>query len=289
MAPGRDGAVTSLAQHLPGVDHRGNDWKDRLGRVGLVGKGTVYLIVGLLALQLATGDLSTEPSKTGAFEWLADQPFGRVLLVALTVCLFAMAAWRLLDAAVGDPVDGDEAHDRLRFAAKGLLYLGFAVAALGTTLAHWSGSTSGGTGGGAGGGGEAQQQEQATATVLSWPGGPLLVGAAGLGFISYALYMAKRHPVDQRFLDRLDAGSSSWVAPVGRVGYAARSVVFALVGWFLVQAAVTYDPEQAKGVSAALRELAGEGWGPAALWVVAIGLMAYGLFNVAEAWLRRAA
>jgi hypothetical protein len=251
-----------------------------------VGKGALYAIVGLLALQLATGDVSADASKVGAIEWLAGQPFGQLLLVALTVCLFAMAAWRLLDAFVGDPVEGDDAKDRIRFAAKGLLYLGVAVVSLTATIDTWGGSSpSGGTGGGSGD----QQQQEATATVLEWPGGRWLVMAAGLGLIGYGAYMIKRHTIDARFLDRLDVGSSSWIAPLGRFGYGARSVVFALIGWFLFQAGLDYRPDESKGISGSLKELAGEGWGQAALWVVAIGLLSYGLFNLAEARHRRAA
>ena len=85
------------------------------------------------------------------------------------------------------------------------------------------------------------------------------------------------------------AAPSSWIAPLGRFGYAARSVVFALIGWFLFQAGLDYRPDESKGISGSLKELAGEGWGQAALWVVAIGLLSYGLFNLAEARHRRAA
>jgi hypothetical protein len=120
--------ITETLRHAPSPGR--GDWKETLGRVGLVGKGTLYAIVGLLAIQLATGDVSTDASKAGAIEWTAGQPFGQLLLVALTACLFAMAAWRLLDAVVGDPVEGDDAKDRIRFAARGHLYLGVAIGAL---------------------------------------------------------------------------------------------------------------------------------------------------------------
>ena len=82
-----------------------SDWKETLGRVGLVGKGVLYTVIGLLAVQLALGDASSDQGTTGAIQWIAEQPFGRFLLVALTVALFALAGWRLLDAMVGDPVD----------------------------------------------------------------------------------------------------------------------------------------------------------------------------------------
>jgi hypothetical protein len=262
------------------------DWKETLGRVGLIGKGVLYGIVGLLAIRLASGDVGTDASKAGAIEWLADQPFGQLLLVALTVCLFAMAAWRLLDAAVGDPVEGDEPKDRIRFAAKGLLYLAVACLSLSATIDSWGGSSpSTGSGGGSGD----QQQQQATATVLDWPGGRWIVMAAGLGLIVYAIAMVKRHTIDAKFLERLDVGPSSAISPFGRFGYAARSVVFAMIGWFLFQAGLDYRPEESKGISGSLKELAGGGWGQAALWVVALGLISYGLFTLAEARYRRAA
>jgi len=278
--------LTDTLREVPSTGH--GDWKEALGRLGLVGKGVLYAIVGLLAIQLASGDAGTDASKVGAIEWLAVQPFGRVLLVALTLCLFAMAAWRLLDAALGDPVEGDEAKDRIRFAAKGLLYLAVGCLSLSTTIDHWGGPSSSVSGTSAGSSGD-QQQQQATATVLEWPGGRWLVMAAGLGLIGYGIYMIKRHAIDATFLERVDVGPDSRISPLGRFGYAARSLVFMLVGWFLFQAGLDYRPDESKGISGSLKELAGESGGRLALWIVAFGLVSYGLFTLAEAWHRRAA
>src|SRR3954451_13769650 len=147
------------------------EWKETLGRVGLIGRGVLYGVVGLLALQLAFGD-AADASQTGAIEWIGSRPLGKVLLVALTAALFAMAAWRFLDAWFGDPVEGSEASDRFRFLVNGIVYLSFAVASLTATIANWSGegtrpSTQPGSG---------QSQQKATAVVLDWPGGRWLVG-----------------------------------------------------------------------------------------------------------------
>ena len=257
-------------------------WKETLGRVGLVGKGILFGAIGLLALQLAAGDHGAEADEAGAIEWLGAQPFGRVLLVALTVSLGALAAWRLLDAVVGDPVEGSEPSDRAKYAAKGVVYAGLAVLALVATVSNWSGS-----GGGSGDG--RSSSEKATSTVLGWPGGRWIVALAGLAVIAAALYIVKVHVLDQRYLERMTVAAHSWIAQFGRLGYGARAVAYAIVGWFLVQAAVSFDPDEAKGLSEALRDLAGRGWGQVVLWVVATGLLAYGLFTVAEARYRRAA
>jgi hypothetical protein len=258
----------------------GTRWKDRLGRIGLAGRGVLYGVVGLLALQLAFGSPDEEASTQGAMAWIAERPFGKFLLVALTVSLFALAAWRFLDAAVGDPVEGDESSDRVRFAAKGVVYLLLAVAALSTTAANWSaGSSSSGSG---------QTEQRATDTVLDWPMGQWIVAAAGLALIGYAVYMFKRHAMDATFMERL-ASASDAVERLGRAGYAARSVVWTVVGVLLVQAALSYDPEQAGGLSTALQELAEASWGRLLLIAVAAGLFAFGAFCVAEARFRRAA
>jgi len=74
----------------------------------------------------------------------------------------------------------------------------------------------------------------------------------------------------------------------GRGGYSARSIVVAIVGIFLVVAGATHDPDESKGLSGVLQELRERSWGPALLWVVAVGLLLFGLFNVAEARYRRA-
>lgn len=260
------------------------DWKETLGRVGLVGRGVLYAVIGLLALQLAFGD-SANASQAGAIEWLGSRPFGKVLLVALTLALFAMAAWRFLDALLGDPVEGSEASDRARFVVSGVIYLSFAIASLTATIANWSGQgTQPATQPGSG-----QSEQKATAVVLDWPAGRWIVAIAGLALIGYAAWKVKRHEVDEKFMERLDVGRSTPIEAFGRLGYLARSIVWAIVGIFLVHAAWTYDAQEAKGLSGALQTLAGSGWGRVLLVLVAVGLVAFGAFNIAEAKHRRAA
>jgi hypothetical protein len=256
--------------------------REVLGRLGLIGKAVVYLLVGFLALHLAVGDMGTDASQRGAIEYVGHQPFGRFLLVALTAALFAMALWRLIEVFTGDPVEGSEPQDRAHFAVVGLIYLGFAISALSITLANWGQDTSSG---GAQGGG----QQQATAQVLGWPGGRWLVGLGGAALVALAVYTFKKHAVDKEFTERISEPGDGVVARLGQAGYAARSVVYTVVGIFFIQAAITFDPDKAKGLSESLKSLADSAWGQVVLWAVALGLMAFGLFTLAEARYRRAA
>lgn len=195
--------------------------------------------------------------------------------------MFSLAGWRLLDNAVGDPVEGSEASDRAEFAIKGVFYLSLAIGSLTATIANWNGS------GGGSGGSSGSSNQQATATGLEWPGGRWIVTAVGLGIIGYAIYMFKKHVVDEEFLQRLAATGDGWVTKLGPFGYAARSVIFLVIGYFLAQAGLTHQPGETKGLSGALQEISGEGWGQGLLLAVAVGLLAFGLFSLADAKYRR--
>jgi len=74
-----------------------------------------------------------------------------------------------------------------------------------------------------------------------------------------------------------------WVERLGRMGLAARGVVFALIGVFLIQAALQQDAGAAVGLGGALNRLAEQPFGEILLGVVAAGLCTYGLFSFIEA------
>jgi hypothetical protein len=267
------------------VATRARDWKDTVGRVGLVGQGVVATIVGLLAIRIAMGEKDEAATSDGAVAWVARQPFGKFLLVALTVALFALAAWRFLDALMGDPVEGSEPKDRIKYAVLGVIYLSLAITTLGITIANWT--ESGDTNGSGGSGDEGSQK--AASMLFDWPAGRWLVGIAGVGVIGYAIYNFYKQVINKKFTERLDADDSSWVVRLGLIGYTAQSLVYAVIGYFFLQAAIAFESNTAKGPSGALIELAGEGWGQWLLWLIAIGLFAFGVFCIAEAKYRKAA
>jgi hypothetical protein len=264
---------------------KARDWKEPIGRLGLVGQGVVATIIGVLAFRIAVGEKDEAATSEGAVAWLAHQPLGKFLLVALTVALFALAVWRFLCAAMGDPVEGREPKDRLKYAVLGVVYVLLAITTLGVTIANWT--ESGDTAGSASSGDEGSQQ--AASTLFEWPAGRWLVGILGVAVIGYAGYSFHKQVLKRKFADRLDAGDGSLIVRLGLVGYTAQSVVYAVVGYLFVQAAIAFKSTTAKGPSGALIELGDTTWGRVLLWVIAIGLFAYGVFCIAEAKYRKAA
>ena len=59
--------------------------------------------------------------------------------------------------------------------------------------------------------------------------------------------------------------------------------MFALVGVFLMKAAVEYDPSEAEGLDGALARLADQPYGQVLLGLAAAGLLAYAAYCLADA------
>lgn len=256
-------------------------WLERLARAGLAARGVVYVVVGLLALQVARGDRQERADRQGALQAVVRQPLGRVLVLGLAIGFAGYALWQFVEAAVGAK-DEDDARKalakRVAHAARGLLYTGFAWTAAKLFIRA---------------NGESSSNPQAdwTARVLHWPGGPVLVAAIGVGVIGGGLFEGWRG-LRRKFRTRLKSLQMSpaerrWILRFGAAGMVARMVVSVLIGVFLIAAAVQHQPGKSVGIDGALKALADRSFGPPLLAVVAAGLIAYGLYSFAEAKYRR--
>lgn len=252
---------------------------ERLARVGYVARGVIYVLIGVLAVQLARGVGSDQPSQEGAMHALARQSFGTVLLSVLAVGLAAYAMLRVAQAIIGRTPEAGRhsALDRVGAAGSAFAYGIFCAIAI-SILAGSAGN----------GGGKPQA---ATADVLGWPGGRVLVVVGGLVFIvvgAYQAYLA----LSRRFLKDsktmyMSRRTLRNFTVLGVVGLLARTVTFGLIGIFLVKAAAEYDPSEAVGVDGALQRLTTHAYGTVALGVVAAGLVAFGLYSITDARFRK--
>lgn len=264
-----------------GPGHRHPGLAGWLVRGGFVARGLTYGIIGGLALALALGGGAGEATnQQGALSLIATAPLGRVALFAAAVGLLAYALWKLGQAAFGEGPEGGGGTawtDRVANLAGGVVYLGFFLLAGHVLVGHAANATA--------------QQHAAAAGVLGWPGGRVLVAAAGAVLIAVSAAQV-REAVTAGFCREVKTSAmsrrarSTFIA-FGRVGLTSRAIVFALVGWFLVRTAVDYDPSNANGIDGALRTLAGQEYGSWLLGVVAAGLVGFAVFSVAEGLYRR--
>lgn len=234
--------------------------------VGLVSFGIVHLVLAWIALQVAFGGRG-DASSSGALRELASQPYGRVLMVIMAVGLFTLVVWQVIEAAVGGRASKDEKdrwRQRLRATGRAAVYLALGVIA--TTLAV-----------GAGGGGGGNAEETLTGRLLALPFGVALVVivgavAAGVG-INQIVTGVKR-----KFRRDLRSGVSQPVEMLGTAGYVAKGIALVIIGILFAWAALSYDPQKAGGLDAALSTIRSQPFGPVLLAAMAAGFACFGLF-----------
>ena len=255
---------------------RGFEW---LARSGFAARAVIYGIIGILAIKLALGAGGTTTNQQGALKTIARQPFGEVLLILVAIGLAGYALWRLLHALLGHgPDDSDSGVERVAALASGVAYAGLCAIAVEILL-------------GPGSGGGSRSAPQTTAGVFGWPGGAWLVGIAGAVLIGIGLYQGyrglTRDFLEESKTEQMSARVRNWIEWIGSFGHLARMVVFALVGVFLIKAAIDYNPSKAVGLDGALAKLAHASYGPFLLGVVAAGLIAFGVYSLSDARYRR--
>jgi hypothetical protein len=253
-------------------------WVEGLGRAGLVAKGVLYAIIGILAIKVAVGARGDDPGREGALRTIAAQPFGRVLLAMLALGLAGYAAWRLAQGILDRDAEGERAKALAKRAgnvAKGVWYGGLCTLTV-LKIAGAESESGGGT-----------QEDRATSGVLGLPLGRYLVLAAAAGFVGAALFNGYR-AVTCNFRKKLETERMSQTEEtaatgVGILGHLARFVVFGLIGAFLAKAAWEFDPEEAVGLDAALYEVARQPYGGFLLGTLAVGLIAYAVYCFVQA------
>lgn len=249
----------------------------RLARAGMATRGVLYGIIGWLAVQVALGDRGRRVDQKGAMATLLRQPLGRGLLLALALGFLAYAAWRFVDG-VFDPEDSGVLR-RVACIGRAALYVGLAVTAI-RIVAHGAEEASG------------HEQQDVTARLLGWGWlGQWLVVGIGLFVLGIGLSSGWQ-AVSGRFEKHLKCyemskGERPTIALVARVGLTGRMVAWALSGGFIVRAALRFDPSDAVGLDASLHELVAERYGPVALLLVGVGLVAFGGYQLALARYRR--
>lgn len=248
---------------------------ETLARLGYGARGVVYGLVGGLALLAAIGSGGQTGGSRNALHSLLYQPFGRIWLVLIAIGLFGFCAWRFLESITDADRRGSDWKGwaaRGAHLVSGVIYAGLALSAIGMALGQGSG------------GGEDQAAQGWTAWLLSQPFGRWLVGLVGLAIVGAGLGFAKK-AWSGEVAERLAVPSDKrhWVITLGRLGFAARGVVFIMIGGFLILAAIRISSSEVHGLGGALQALQQQPYGWVLLALTAIGLFAFGVFGLVQA------
>lgn len=236
-----------------------------LTRLGFATRGLLYLVIAFLILRTGRAE---DPA--GALRYLGES--GRQLLLGVMAAgLIGYGIWRLSDAAFDIERHGTDRHgtlERVGAAASGVVHLFLAWQA----IRLMQGAASSG-----------DTTQEGAQTALSLPGGSFLVMLGGLVLVSVGILQLVK-AVKAKFLEYLDpaVARQPWAQWSGRIGYAARGLVFMITGYFLLRAGFEEQGEAAGGMDKALAWLSSP-WDV----VVAVGLLGFGIFGLVEARYRR--
>ncbi|HSK10422.1 MAG TPA: DUF1206 domain-containing protein [Vicinamibacterales bacterium] len=255
-----------------------------LAILGCISIGTVYVLVGTLALLALSGRFQGNADEERMVHLAMDVAGGAVVVWGIVAGLAGYVAWRIMEVVTDPQEFGND--------WKGILHrAGIGASALAYGAVAWSIAAIAITTNDPGGGGNREASEQSQqmliGQVLEWPAGAWLVGAAGVavivvGVLQFVL-LARRGYTTEIALDGRSTAARRVIHALAWYGYAARGVILCVLGYFLVRGAMTHDPSQVGDTDTAFDFIGGGAVGDTAFFVVAVGTIAYGLFMYANA------
>ncbi|HYW13588.1 MAG TPA: DUF1206 domain-containing protein [Longimicrobium sp.] len=271
-----DAPAREVQHHARRAAHQAGPGVQRLARLGYAAKGVVYLIVGFIAADAAFSPAEQVQGTHGALDTILHQPFGKVLLGIMALGLAGYVLWKIVQAVLDPERKGGDAKGlvaRVGYGISAVLYGGLTLEAVRMLRGN--------------GGGESNGAQHWTAMVMDKPFGRVAIGLLGLGIAGYGLYELYRafasDLAKKLNLEGSAVATRQRVVGLGRAGTAARGVVFGIIGWLVLKAALQYDASEAQGLEGALVALRKAAYGPWLLMLVALGLMAYGIFQLVKA------
>ncbi|CAN5847622.1 DUF1206 domain-containing protein [soil metagenome] len=254
-----------------------------LTRFGFYTKGCLYIIIGFLAILLVSGLQGGKiADPTGALGTVAQKPFGKFLLIVFIVGAIGHGLWNVLRGAA----DVDNVGKNWLGIAKRILFIGIGLFYVGLALTAWSILLSANASDANG-----ELTKTITSILLAIPLGVIIVFIIGLG-----LFGASAHECYSGFSGKFREYYRSWeikgwhgtfISILGVLSFTARAVIFAMMGYFFILAAINYNANKVVGLEGALSTLAQTSYGGILLFLTAIGLVCHGILAFYEAKYRR--
>lgn len=250
-----------------------------LARAGFAASGILHLLVGAIAVRLATGGTGNADF-SGAVAELSTQPAGPFLLWASFVACAALALWQASDAIFDYnrlPAKKKAAR-KGKAAAQAIVYAGLALTLFSFAMGTGSGADN------------QRSASDFTIKMMQAPGGMALLVLLGAGIaVTGAAYGVRgvRKSFEKHLVMPANDRMRKAVRVLGITGYVAKGTVLLLTGLLIVVATLQAHPEDSTGLDGGLRALRDQPFGLYLLAVVGAGLVCYGVFMMVRARLAR--
>ncbi|WP_291725709.1 DUF1206 domain-containing protein [Bernardetia sp.] len=251
------------------------DSLEKFAKSGYFMKGLVYFLIGILATMTAFGLGGDVNGKTGIFQFILEQPFGRILLSIVALGLFGYTAWRWTQAFIAPEKDNDDSAmdkiNRIGYFISGFTYGTLASFAMKMAIQGVKNDAGGG-------------RSTVIAQILDMPAGSIIVGILALVIIGKGGYEIWKGFSDKHMkkINTLARKTKEVVREAGKVGYISRGIVLLVIGYLTARAAIENNASKAGGTENAFEFM----FSSTSAWLVglvALGLALYGLFMVIRA------
>ena len=247
-----------------------------LARAGYVANGVVHILIGAIVFAIIFG-APGDADQSGALKAVASAPWGFLALWAIAIALAALSVRHVLAGVLVSSRRGDgEAAPakwgrRLSSWGQAIVFLTLAVLTASIALGARPNSEA--------------TTESASRSVLQLPGGPFVLGAAGLAILigggAFVVMGVRR-----RFRTHMsipDGTRGRVLTIAGLIGYVAKGISLGIVGVLVGIAAVRRDADAAGGLDGAIDTLLDLYFGELLAGFVGAGFIAYGVFTVFRA------
>jgi hypothetical protein len=253
---------------------------DASARLGLASRGLVHLVIGALGARMALGHGGRALGTRDAVFELGK--IGTLPLAFLAIGLCGYGAWRLVQTIADTERKGRSLAGllvRLGFLLNGAFY--FALAPLAVRIAV----------------GMQTDPRDPTRETARWlmglPGGDWAVGVLGALLIYSAVAQileAARAGFAEDFRGSAlsPRGLYLWIL-IGRLSIGIRAILFAIMGGFLIRAALDRSPHEAKTLGESFAYLREQPYGPYFFGTMSLGILAFAAFSFVYARERRVA
>ena len=255
----------------------------KFAEFGFYTKGFLFTVIGVLAILVAVGDKSEQlADPTGALTRIAQAQYGKFVLIFFIVGAISHGVWNILRGGA----DVDNAGKSWQGIIKRCVAGGTGIFYLFLAWTAWKIITSASVAVENGG-----VQKNITAIILAFPLGAILVFLIGLimigaGFSECYRGVSGKFQEDFRLYE-LKGTKRRIVSILGALSFTARAVIYGLMGYYFIVAAIDENANEARGIDGALLTLANTGYGKMLLFIAAVGLICHGILSLYEARYRR--
>src|ERR1044071_7312501 len=227
-----------------------------IARAGLIARGLVYCLLGVLAFMAAFhlgGQSTNNTDKEGVLSTIKHQPGGQVMLAIIALGLLCYSIWRGIQTFYDTEHKGSHTKGiaaRCRYFFSGLIYASFAGYAIKMLFSNKHSNSN--------------NKQEMVQELLNKPFGQWLLGIAAAIIIGVGIYQIY-YGLSGKYRKHVDAlgytSNRNLMVSAGKIGYAARGIVWLIIGWFFTKAALNSNSAEAGDTSNAYRFLAEASYG----------------------------